>query len=287
MISVRCPACEKVMGFEEVDAGSLIACPICREVFFIPAMAQPVPPGAAPAPPANETKNPPVASRLPLGPTMPDPDDIRILADPDLDPILEQCDEVLPADEEPLPPELSLEPDPIPQPEPEPIPQLELDPPQAEEIETVEPIGMSGQVEPTDMAPSLSAAAELSQSLPEKKAPDRPTDVLEEVKEDEDDRFENKDVEEDEEEERPKRRKSKREEPEYRTPYRAQAPRPEGVTRNRIMGGVGTGMGGMILLGTLAHHMTASQNAWHWGICCGDLFALAMVGVGLYFLIKG
>ena len=121
----------------------------------------------------------------------------------------------------------------------------------------MEPIGTPAEVEPTDVAPSLSAAAVLSQSVPEKKEPDRPADVLEEVDE-EDDRFEEKDEEDEgedaevvEEEERPKR-KAKRTEPKYRTPYYAQPPRPEGVTRNRIMGGVGTGMGGMILLGTLA-----------------------------------
>jgi hypothetical protein len=59
------------------------------------------------------------------------------------------------------------------------------------------------------------------------------------------------------------------------------------LTRNRILGGIGTGMGGMILLGTLAHHLTASQNAWHPGVCCGDIFALALLGVGIFYLIRG
>ena len=268
MISVRCPACGKVIGFEEADAGSLVACPLCREVFFIPMMAQPVSPGTDPASAVTRPTDPPVAPRLPLEPTLPDLDDIRIVADPDLDPMPEQYDEVQLVDEPPPPASL---------PEPEPIPQLELDPP-PEEIETVEPIGTPAEVEPTDVAPSLSAAAVLSQSLPEKKDPDRPAEVLEEVDEEEDDRFE----EMEEEEKRPKRRKSKR-----RRPYHPQTPRPEGLTRNRILGGVGTGMGGMILLGTVLHHLTASQNAWHYAVCCADVFALAMLGVGLYFLIKG
>jgi hypothetical protein len=284
MISVRCPACGKVIGFEESDAGSLVACPLCRQSFFVPVIAQPATPGATSSPAAAPPAVPPVAARLPLEPTLPDPDEIRIVADPDLDPVLQQCDDLQLADEPPPPgpsPELPVE-VPVPEPAlppPEPIPQMEIDPPRTEEIETVEPIGTPKQVEPTDLAPSLAAAEVLSESLPETKKSDRPTDVLEEV-DDEDD------VEVIEEEERP-RRKAKRSKSEYRKPYHAQPARPEGLTRNRVMGGIGTGMGGMILLGTLAHHLTASQNAWHGGVCCADVFALALAGVGLFYLIRG
>jgi hypothetical protein len=176
---------------------------------------------------------------------------------------------------------------------------MELDAPQPEVIETVEPVGTPKEPEPTDLAPSLSAAEELSQSVPEPAKPARPVETLEEVDEGTDNRFEDDDkekedegedaevVEEEEEEERPKRKAKKREKTEYRTPYYAQKPRSEGLTRNRLMGGIGTGMGGVILIGTLAHHLTASQNAWHAGVCCADIFALALVGVGLFFLIRG
>jgi hypothetical protein len=171
---------------------------------------------------------------------------------------------------------------------------MELDPPQPEVIETLEPVGPPKEPEPTDLAPSLSAAEELSQALPEATAkPDRPVEVLDEV-EDEDDRFKEDDGEdaevvdaEEDEEERPRRRDKQRSRSEYRKPYYAQKPRPDGMTRNRLMGGVGTVMGGVILIGTLAHHLTASQNAWHAGVCCADLFALALFGVGLFFLIRG
>jgi hypothetical protein len=173
---------------------------------------------------------------------------------------------------------------------------MELDAPQPEAIETLEPVGTPKEPEPTDLAPSLSAAEELSQALPEAAKPAKPVEVLEEV-EDEDDRFKDDDkeddgedaevVEEEEEEERPRRKEKRRGKTEYRTPYHAQKPRPEGLTRNRLMGGVGTTMGGVILIGTLAHHLTAAQNAWHPGVCCADIFALALFGVGLFFLIRG
>jgi phage FluMu protein Com len=280
MISVRCPACGKLMGFEESDAGSLVACPHCRETFFIPEMAKPAAPGA-------EAEPPPAATRRPLEPTLPDVDDIRIAHDPDLDPAPEKCDEVELAEEPPPAPP----PEPEPPPPPPPIMQLELDapslPPQPEVVEIVEPVGTPKEVEPTDLAPSLSAAEELSQSLPDKPPdPDRPIDMLDEVgggdRTDEDVEV----VEEEEEEERP-RRKSKRREREKRAREDTRKAWTEGLTRNRILGGIGAGMAGTILLGTIAHHLTASRNAWHPGICCGDVFALALLGVGLVFLIRG
>lgn len=288
MISVRCPACGKVIGFEESDGGSLVACPHCREPFFVPAVARPV---AAPPPPGSSAPaptEPPIAPPLPQAPAL--PDDIRLADDPDLDPIPEALDEVLPAENEEPPPDYDVVEEPEAPPDPDPILNLELDPPEPP------PAGTPAVVQPTDLAPSLPAAASLSGALPpEKKEPEGPADVLEEVTDEEEhERFydepeekDEKDEEEDEEEVPRPRRGSKKQGPKYRTPYHAQPPRPGGLTRNRIVGGVGAGMGGLILLGTLTHHLTASQSAWHYGVCCGDLFAAALFGVGLYYLIKG
>jgi hypothetical protein len=331
MISVRCPACGKTIGFDESDAGSLVACPHCRQSFFVPAVAVPV--AAAPPPPVAGPAAPPVAPRLPQEPSLPDPDEIRIVDDPDLEPIPQQLDEVLPAEEPAPPPEPEPTPapeptpEPQPAPEPDPFPRLELDS-TSETIETVEPIGTPTEVEPTDLAPSLSAAAVLSQSLPEKKEPDRPTEVLEEVadeEEDEDRFYDELEPVSDEADEPDKRRRRERddespprrapkkreddespprrapkkreddESPPRRTPKkRANDRAPDGpswtelLTRNRVLGGIGVLVSGFILLGLVLHHVTASSEAaWHKAVCCGDVFALALLGVGLYFVIRG
>ncbi|HKI38691.1 MAG TPA: hypothetical protein VKA46_42980 [Gemmataceae bacterium] len=295
MISVRCPACGKVIGFDEADGGALVACPHCRQSFFVPVVARPVAVESAP-PLAKAPVAPPVVASLPQEPSL--PDEIRLADDPDLAPIPEHFDEVLPADEPAPPPEAAPEPAPSPEPEPpppDPIPYLELDPPRPAPPGGDEPIGTPAVVKPTDVAPSLPAAVSLNESLPPpEKKPDRPTDVLEEVKDEAEDkgRFDEKEQakeeeEEDEEDRRPRPR-SRKKGPDYRKPYYAQAARaPEGLTRNRIMGGVGVGLGGMILLGTLMHHVAGSETAWHKAVCCGDVFALVLFGAGLFYLIRG
>jgi hypothetical protein len=308
MISVCCPTCAKVVGYEESDVGIRVACPHCGQVYTIPApgavAAPSVPIVADPVPPSA----PPPAPRRTLEPMLPDPDEIRIVEDPDLAPIVEQLDEVIPV-EEPAPPPQPESP-PLSQPvlapeappEPEPIPRLELDPPPpepVEAVETVEPVGTPTEVAPTDLAPSLAAAAVLAQSLPEKKESEPPPDVLEEVA-DEDDESRFLDDLEAVPDEKPARDEP-REEDEAPAPRRPRKKRPrqrsrdadhpqwtEGLTRNRVLGGLGVCVSGFVLLGLLLHHLTASSEAaWHKAVCCGDVFALALLGVGLYFAIRG
>jgi hypothetical protein len=322
MISVRCPACGKVIGFDESDGGSLVACPHCRQPFFVPAVARPTAPRPpAPRPAASPVpieelppEEPEFVPPLPPEPSLPDPDEIRIADDPDLAAIPELLDEVLPA-EEPAPPpqqeagpnyEVAEERTPAPEPEPSAIPHLELDAPQPEpEPELAETAGQPAEVKPTDLAPSLSAAAALSETLPEVKEPEPPADVLEEVRDEEEvsERFYDEEDEppaDEDEEDRPRKRKVKKDDDEEETPRprrtaaRARTKRrreereaPSKWTRNRILGGVGAGTGGVLLLGTLLYHLTASQARWHVGVCCGDLFAAALLGAGLYFVIKG
>jgi hypothetical protein len=317
MISVRCPACEKVVGFEEADGGSLVACPYCREPFFVPTVAQPLAAEAAPAPaagPAPPKTPPPIVARLPQAPTL--PDDLRIVDDPDLEPIPELLNELLPVEDEappPVPEAPALESPPEPQPAPEPeavprpdlIPDLELDPvrpvPEPPEL-----VGTSAVVQPTDLAPSLSAAAALSEALPlEETNSEQAADMLEEVSSEREDEDRFRHEEEEEAENRRKKRASDRGEDDgeqdeprprrgprkkgarRRSPPADRSPWPEGLTRNRALGALGMAVGGTILLGTLLHHLTASQSAWHYAVCCGDLFALALCGAGLFFLIKG
>jgi len=337
MISVRCPACGKVVGFEEADGGALVACPYCREPFLVPNVARPVDADGAPVPatPKGPPTQPAVVARLPPAPAL--PDDLRIVDDPDLEPIPELLRELEPVEEEAPPPAESPAtaepPEPAPTPEPEavsppvPVPDLQLDPvrPIPEpEPEPPPPVGTPAPVQPTDLAPSLSAAAALSEALPPgEPKPEKPTDMLEEVgnEREEPERFRD---EEDEEAERRRRQRAKdREEDEAevrrkrrwpddgrdeadgeddeprprrgpkkkgarrRPPPAGESPWPEGLTRNRVLGAVGVAVGGTILLGTLLHHLTASESAWHYAVCCGDLFALALCGAGLYFLIKG
>ncbi len=179
-------------------------------------------------------------------------------------------------------------------PEPSPImPLMELDPlplPTAPEPEPEpEPIGTLTVVQSTDLAPSLAAAEILADALPEKNDPDRPTDVLEEVEDEEegDRRRRHKAIERDDEEDRPRRKRSRKSAAESPTPHYAQPPRKFDFTRNRIMGAIGVVLGGCILLGTLAHHLAGSAQAWNKGVCCSDVFALTLFGVGVYYFIKG
>jgi len=284
MISVRCPTCQKLVGFDEADGGLLVACPHCREPFFVPAVARPIDAVPVAAPPRATVA---AVAPLPQAPSL--PDEIRLADDPDLEPIPELLDEVVPADpaDPPTPPDPETPPDPSPI-----MPRMELDPsPPAPELEPEpEPIGTPTIVQSTDLAPSLAAAEALSDALPPRQESDKPTDVLEEVEDEEDKNRRSrrrKEIEKDEEDERPRRRRSKKSTAEPRTPYYAQPARKLDLTRNRIMGGIGVLLGGFILLGTLAHHVTASAEAWHKAVCCGDLFALVLFGVGLYYLIKG
>ncbi len=158
------------------------------------------------------------------------------------------------------------------------MPRLERAPPP-------QPAEAPPPVEPTAVAPSLSAAASLSGAVPpEERQPERPIDVLEEVDEEEEDERPDEPDEDKEED----RRRPKRDDLYDRPPYRPRPRRAEEVwTRNRILGGVGAATGGLILIGTLAHHLTASETAWHYGACCGDLFGLTLFGAGLFFLIRG
>jgi hypothetical protein len=286
MISVRCPACAKVVGFEEADRGALVVCPFCRETFFVPSVALPVAADGPPAPP------PAFVASLPPPPAL--PDDLRLVDEP------EPPDELLPAEDAAPPPapEPSPEPAPTPEPEaaprPEPIPDLQLDPvrPLPEP-----PVGAEEEVKPTAVAPSLAAAAALSEALPlEGAQPPRPADMLEEVTDERDDQDRFKDDEEekaearrgrrweerDEDEPRPRRRLKKK----RRRPPPDPSPEPDELKRNRALGAAGTIVGGMILMGTCLHHLSAATGAWHIAACCGDLFALALVGVGLYFFVK-
>jgi hypothetical protein len=311
MITVRCPACGKVMGFEEADAGSLIACPLCRQSFFIPSVARPV---AADGTSAGQEPAEPLVVPAPQEPAL--PDDIGLAADPELDAKAERearqdlCDEVEPVEEvvrvsvtranddpEALAEVLPAEPEPLPESRPAPapeappdaIPNLELDPPQT--------TGTPAEVKPTDLAPSLSAARVLAEALPaQEKAPEKPTERLEEVhdereaedryrKTDEDEERDEREKE-DEEEDDSRRRRRKRAS-RARTRHYDEAPRPVELTRNRILGGAGAGLGGLILLGTVVHHLTGGTSAWHPGVCCGDVFALALLGVGVFYLIRG
>jgi hypothetical protein len=314
MISVRCPACGKVVGFEESDGGALVHCPHCREPFFVPAVAQPITADGAPATAIAQVP-PPLLGRLPQAPSL--PDDIRIADDPDLEPIPELLDEVLPADDQVPPPQSAIRPAPdaepqsAPEPQPaaqlEPIPNLELSPLRLEP-EPAEPTGTPPAVQPTDVAPSLAAAAALSEALPpEEPKEQRPTDLLEEVTDDraDDDRFRDEEekvedrrrrraesLPEDEENERAEdetprpRRRVKKKGAKPRPRVAAGSPWPEGLTRDRVLGGVGLAAGGTILMGTVLHHLTASETAWHPAVCCSDLFALTLCGAALYLLIK-
>jgi hypothetical protein len=301
MIAVRCPACGKVVGFDQSDGGALVACPHCRQPFFIPAVARPVASVEAPSqPPQTAPTEPPEAPSLPREPSL--PDEIAVAPDPDLDPVLQPpCDEVVVV-EEPPPSTAITESPPLESSfTSDPIPVLELDSP-PEPDQPRELIGTPAEVRPTDLAPSLAAAAALSEALPPRpKEPDRPIDVLEEVEDEpKEDRhrpeseedagppegFDRVPEKEDEKDRRKRRRRKK--ERDYGTPYHEQQSRGDAqLTRNRIMGGVGALLGGFILLGTLAHHLTASASAWHYGVCCADLFALAMVGAGVYYMIRG
>jgi len=261
MITVRCPVCAKIIGFDEADGGALVACPHCREPFFVPAVARSVVPvEAGPAPVAP----PPSAPPLPQAPAL--PDNIGVAADPDLDPVVEQYDEVLPVEEEtPLAePHLGFEV----VAEPDSMPRLELDtPPPA----PIEPSGTPAEVKPTDLAPTLAAAETLADALP---PPEQPIDVLDEV--DDDERIRHR---------RPKSKKRAKERDD--TDWEALVRPGKGATPARIMGGAGVFLGGLILVGTLLQHLIGRDTAWHWGVCCGDVFALALVGVGLFFLIRG
>lgn len=244
MISVRCPACEKAVGFDEADGGARVACPFCGESLFIPSVVVPV--VAAPAPAAT--------------PPPPLPDDLRLVDEPKPEPEPEHLDELLPVEEK--------------APQPDPIPLLELAPVRPTP-EPPEVFGTPAPVLPTDVAPSLSAAAALSEALP-------PADRLEEVsgERQDEDRFGY------EEQEKPRPRRGTRKKGTKRRPPPADdSPWPEGLTRTRVLGAVGVTAGGTILLGTLLYHLTAS--AWPFAACCGDLFGLALCGTGLYFLIKG
>ena len=175
---------------------------------------------------------------------------------------------------------------------PSPIaPRMEIEAPAPELEAPPEPelIGTPTTVQSTDLAPSLAAAEVLTDTLPEKQGPQRPTDVLEEVEDEKDDerRFRDRDREDEDADDRPRRRRRKKKGSEPRTPYYAQPPRKFDLTRNRIMGGIGVLLGGFILLGTLAHHLAGSAEAWNQMVCCGDLFALALFGVGVHYVIKG
>jgi hypothetical protein len=271
MISVCCPACAKVVGFDEADRGALVACPFCRETFFVPSVTL----SAADEPPAL-------------------PDDLRLVDEPEPKPTAGPLDDLLPVKDEAPPPPPAPPPEPAPRPDP--IPDLQLDPVRPLP-EPPQPDGAPPAVQRTDVAPSLSAAAALSEALPlEGAEPRRPADMLEEVADERDDRDRFKDDEGEEAEARGRRRWEERDEDEPRPRHRPKkkrrrrpldpSPWPEGLTRNRALGAAGTIVGGMILMGTCLHHLTAATGAWHVAACCGDLFALALVGVGLYFLVK-
>jgi hypothetical protein len=258
MISVRCPACEKAVGFDEADGGARVACPFCGESLFIPSVVVPV--VAAPAPAAT--------------PPPPLPDDLRLVDDPKP----EHLDELLPVEQEAPPPV----PEPEAAPQPDPIPLLELAPVRPIP-EPPEMIGTPAPVQPTDVAPSLAAAAALSEALPcGETKPEPRADRLEEVigERQDEDRFGYEEEEEPRPRRRPRKKGTKR-----RPPPADDSPWPEGLTRTRVLGAVGVTAGGTILLGTLLHHLTAS--AWPFAACCGDLFGLALCGTGLYFLIRG
>jgi hypothetical protein len=91
MIAVPCPACEKVVGFDEADAGTRVVCPYCREPFRIQAAGGPL------------------------------PDEIRLV---DEAPQLEQPAEL------PVLEEVPRQPEPVPEPAPGMIPNFDLGPPQ-------------------------------------------------------------------------------------------------------------------------------------------------------------
>jgi hypothetical protein len=272
MISVRCPACGKLMAFEESDAGALIACPLCRQEFSIPHPTQTASDGTAPALPSGTSSETPGLGL---------PDNIGIAPDPDLDLRPELFPEVLEVKEEvtapsPIPPGTVT-------------PHLELDAPRA-----VEPGGTAGtptEVKPTDLAPSLGAASLLSEALPpEATEPERPADVLEEVHDEEDrrDRVDRREEDDEEDRDRRRRRRPGRRRPEDRAPRLARPHSVDRWTRDRVLGAAGVALGLCMLLGTCAHHALGKATGWHQVVCCGDLFALLMVGVGLYFLfLKG
>jgi hypothetical protein len=293
MITVRCPACGKVMGFEESDAGSLIACPLCRQSFFIPAIARPVvveptsPAGPVAAPPVTV---PPIAPPLPLEPSL--PDDIGIVADPDLDHTPEVLDEVLPAEDEQPTSEAAQQCDEVQTVEEGPppsggIPQLTLDAPPLPSAPPDEAVAPPAEVKPTDLAPSLQAAAVLSEALPPAvTGPDKPLDVLDEV-DDERRRRAEKDEEDEEREKRPRRRPKKRA-PYYPTPFYARPTPPGWWTRDRVMGAVGVGLGTILLMGTCTHHLTRAATDVPWVAVIIDLLGLVLVLVGLFYLfLKG
>jgi hypothetical protein len=278
MITVRCPSCGKIIGFDESDGGALVACPHCREPFFVPSVARPVVPVEAAPAPAPSVPEPPRAASLPQAPDL--PDDIAVAADPDLDFLPPPIDDVVPV-EEPPPEEppfvLSAEP-PAPEPptesmafevvpeEPNLMPRLELDtaPPPPPEPPPPEPAGIPAEVKPTDLAPSREAAEVLAEAVP------KPVDQLDEVDEDEEDR------------ERRRRPKSKKRE------KGSDRPRSDdSMSPRRTLGMVGVMIGTAILTGTLLHHVTGGESAWHWGVCLGDVFALALAGVGLFYMIRG
>jgi hypothetical protein len=122
---------------------------------------------------------------------------------------------------------------------------------------------------------------------PVEEEPARPTDVLEEVVDEDDTRAHAK-AEDDDDTPRPRRRSKKKRSAEYRTPLFAQPTSPGWWTRDRFIGAVGVGLGTCMLLGTCAHHVVGQTTGSAWVVCCGDVFALALVGVGLYYLfLKG
>jgi hypothetical protein len=208
MIVVPCPACEKVVGFDEADAGTQVVCPYCREPFSIPAADGPLP------------------DEIRLVDEAPQPDKPGEL------PILE---------------EVPRQPEPVPEPAPSMIPNFDLGPPQPR--------------------------------LPDVTVPEPPIKMLEEVRPEP--------PGEEEAERRRRRRAAKRRREKRRSDEPARPQWLANLTRNRVIGAVALAVGGPMLLGTVLHHLTATASAWHGAVCCGDLFALGLCGVGVYLLVKG
>jgi hypothetical protein len=293
MISIRCPHCSKLLGFEEADAGVVVACAFCRQPFFLPPVAIPTA-GRPPEPPVPQLLPPLVLpEELELAPDTPhregEPSPAREVPD-------EALPELAPTEE------TRLAPEPFPHmeldsPEPEPPLDLEIEPPTPEEPGPASPPAEAI----TEAAPALAPPAD--EAAPEVH------DVLEEVGDDQvysalpatpprgdEDEGDGPATQrrkagrrpersrrtpiEDDEEERPKPRRRKR-------PRPAEPAWPDWLTRNRLVGGVATLMGGVMLLGTLSHHLSGAPSAWHYGICCGDGLGAALLGMGVYFLAKG
>lgn len=279
MLCVRCPYCNKVVGFDEADAGLQAACPFCQRSFLIPAVARPV--AEVPAPPPVV-----VPAVIPEPPPIPDELSLADESQPPAEPPVPVITEALPEPEPespPLPPEPEAEPlvetPRLLPPEP---PAVEAPPPPVDAITATPPQPLSTLVVPP--------------YLPEAKPEDEgPVDVLEEITEAAEEekpdrekpeaRARPRDEEDEEEEERERRRRrARRREKEYPLPFWAQPARDGWLTRRRISGIIGLAAGAIVLL-FVVFAVAFSRSSTPTGfVCLAGVFGGVLFLGGLYYL---